>query len=67
MAGYYTFSDTYMQSTKIAEVEDLNRTLAESMDQFDYLLVYNDDPVFETALKVFMETYEGNTQVVRVY
>lgn len=47
--------------------EDVSAFLAEHMDEYDYLLVYDYDPDFDAALNDFLESYEGNTQVCKNY
>ena len=67
LKAYYIFKNTYAHYTECEQTEDLAETLEQYMDQYDYLLIYCEDPVFEAELEAFLKSYTGDTPVLYGY
>ena len=62
----------YCRSLRYSEkkkgfIDDISAFLAENIDQYDYLLVYDYDPDFDAVLQDFLKDYQGNTQICLSY
>lgn len=64
---YYTFQNASSDYIEYAPIENMQSVFSEHLDRYDYLLVLDKDPVFEEALNEFLETYEGDAQIMYAY
>lgn len=65
--AYYTFQNVYAHNFDCEEITNLRLTIEKYIDQYEYVLVYSKDEVFESALNRVLENYTGNTQVYYAY
>ena len=48
---------------EVERIDDLAQTLAEEIERYDYLLVYDKDPEADAVIRAFCETYDGRAAI----
>lgn len=64
---YYTFQNTRSNYTEYAEIENMEDVLDEYIEDYDYVLVLDEDMTFNEELDRFLESYDGDTQILYAY
>ena len=64
---FYSFRNTFAHESDYAPIDDISAELLEYADQYDYILVLNQNDQFEAELDEFLAVYEGDTPVMYAY